>query len=325
MFTKRAIAEMPPFRLVLNVLAILVLSAPFLIAAAGLLHLGHRWPDILAQFVAPAFWLTLLFLAIVALARLWPATVVAGVTALLLLIAAWPQWTPPKGEAAENAPILRLYSANLWARNEDIDAIVASIQKADADVVVLIELGDTPAVQLDRILAGYPHRQVTPRVDRPSGAARSVIASRFPLTLVKDRDDGLHAVTAVADTPIGAVNIVGVHLTRPWPFQYQWGQITQVMALTERLKDLNGPIIVAGDFNSVSSARIGRQVQRDTGLIPAPGLPGTWPSPAPGALRMTIDQVYRSSDLALIQRRLGAPTGSDHRPVITEFSPAATD
>ena len=37
---------------------------------------------------------------------------------------------------------------------------------------------------------------------------------------------------------------------------------------------------------------------------------------------ITIDQVYRSPDLALVSRRLGEPTGSDHRPVVTEFRKA---
>jgi 2-C-methyl-D-erythritol 4-phosphate cytidylyltransferase/2-C-methyl-D-erythritol 2,4-cyclodiphosphate synthase len=37
---------------------------------------------------------------------------------------------------------------------------------------------------------------------------------------------------------------------------------------------------------------------------------------------ITIDQVYRSPDLALISRRIGEPTGSDHYPVVTEFTRA---
>ena len=96
------------------------------------------------------------------------------------------------------------------------------------------------------------------------------------------------------------------------------------MALTERrLAAPEHPVIVAGDFNSVSSARIGKQIQADMGLIPAPGWPGTWPSQAPAFININIDQVYRSPDLALLNRRIGQPTGSDHRPVITEFTRAA--
>ena len=42
------------------------------------------------------------------------------------------------------------------------------------------------------------------------------------------------------------------------------------------------------------------------------------------ALRgLPIDQVYASPDLAFISRRLGQPTGSDHRPVVTEITRAA--
>jgi endonuclease/exonuclease/phosphatase (EEP) superfamily protein YafD len=95
------------------------------------------------------------------------------------------------------------------------------------------------------------------------------------------------------------------------------------MALTERRKAApDHPVIAAGDFNSVSTARIGRQIQADMGLIPAPGWPATWPSQAPAFAGITIDQVYRSPDLALITRHLGQPTGSDHRPVVTEFTRA---
>jgi endonuclease/exonuclease/phosphatase (EEP) superfamily protein YafD len=56
------------------------------------------------------------------------------------------------------------------------------------------------------------------------------------------------------------------------------------------------------------------------GLIPAPGWPGTWPARAPAALGITIDQVYRSPDLALLGRRLGQKNGSDHRPVVTRLT-----
>lgn len=95
------------------------------------------------------------------------------------------------------------------------------------------------------------------------------------------------------------------------------------MALDQMIEGLSGSVIVAGDFNSVSTARIGKQVRRDIGLRPAPGFPGTWPASLPSALAITIDQIYASPDLAFVSRRLGRPTGSDHRPVVTEITRAA--
>lgn len=312
----------PGGRRLFRLAALALMAAPLAIAVSALGGFGHRGPDLLAQFVAPALPPTLgLAVAFLLARRLRWAAGAAAVVGLLLL-AAWPQWFPPTGEAASDAPRLRLYSANLWARNEDTAAIAASIREADADIVVLIELGDAPAARLDALLADYPHRVVTPRIDRASGAARSVIASRRPLTAIPDRPDGLHAVGAVARTPLGPVNVVGVHLTRPWPFQEQWGQISQTMALTDIRRSLDGPVVVAGDFNSVSSARIGRQMKGDVGLLPAPGFPGTWPAGLPSPLGVTIDHVWRSPDLALTSRRLGRPTGSDHRPVVVELTRA---
>lgn len=307
----------------LDVLIRLALAAPLGLALVALSGVGHRTFDLLAQFTAPALMATVVVTTVLVLTRLKLAALHGLAACAALLAAVAPQWFPGGPEPEPEAPVVRLYSANLWARNTDVDAILASIRAADADVVILIELGDAPAKRLDEVLAGYPNRVATPRIDRPTGPARSVIASRFPLTPIRDRPDGLHAVGASLRTPAGPVHMVGVHLTRPWPFQEQWGQISQTMALQAVIEDLDGPVVVAGDFNSVSSARIGKQVRRDLGLHPAPAFPGTWPSPLPPPLGVTIDHVYASDDLAFVSRRLGRANGSDHRPVVVEFTRAA--
>lgn len=301
----------------------LILLGPLMLGLLALSGIGHRWVDVLFQFTAPVLVLTALLTAALVGARMWMATLLGMAAIVALALAVAPQWFPASTAPRPGAPVVRLYSANLQALNTDIDSIRASIFAAQPDVVALIEVGDAPAARLSQILEDYPYRIVSPRIDRPSGAARSVIASRWPLTVIRDRPDGLHAVGATVRTPLGPLNVVGVHLTRPWPFQEQWGQISEAMALDAVVSDLTGPVVVAGDFNSVSSARIGRQVRRGLGLVPAPGFPGTWPSNVPSVFAVTIDQVYRSRDLAFVSRRLGRPTGSDHRPVVTEITLAA--
>lgn len=300
--------------------ALFGLALPALAALSGI---GHRWPDVMAQFTAPAFVLALAFAVFLILVRKNLSAVGAVGVAALALLAVWPQWTTPMGAPQPDAKTVRLYSANVYYRNNDVAAIRRSIEAADADIVVLIELGREPAARIDALLAGYPHRVSSLPVHHRSGLARSVIASRYPLERGPWAPPQLHALTAVVQSPIGPLNVVGVHLTRPWPFQFQWGQIKQVMALDTLVSKLTGPVVVAGDFNSVSSARIGRHVQTEIGLIPAPGWPGTWPTALPSALGVTIDQVWRSPDLAFVSRKLGAPTGSDHRPVVTEITRAA--
>jgi endonuclease/exonuclease/phosphatase (EEP) superfamily protein YafD len=297
--------------------------APF--AAASLLVLAgvdNRAVDLLAQFTAP--WLVVAFLLtlVMGLLRLKGAAALGALTIALLGLAVWPQWFPQRSPPDPAAAIVRLYSANLYYLNNDTARIRESIEAADPDIVVLIELAQAPAREIDALLPGYPYRAASMRMDQTRGPSRSIIASRWPLTARDDPPDGLHAVAATARTPLGPINLVGVHLTRPWPFQPSWGQISQTLALDAVIGELDGPVVVAGDFNSVSSARIGKQVRRDIGLRPAPGFPGTWPGNLPAVLGITIDQVYASSDLAFVSRRLGQPTGSDHRPVVTEITRA---
>ncbi|WP_295207122.1 endonuclease/exonuclease/phosphatase family protein [uncultured Brevundimonas sp.] len=306
-----------------NVTASALLLGLAAFGAAALSGIGHRWVDILAQFTSPVLLAAVGVTVVCLLFRLWPASIVGGLACVVLALSVWPQWTPTKGVPVPDQPIVRVYSANLYVFNTDVGAMRRSIAAADADILVLVELGQSPASRLDQLLPDYPHRVLIGEA-RAGDHARSIIASRYPiLQRLPERPDGLSTIGATVQTPIGPINVFGVHLTRPWPYQYQWGQISQVMALAERMKAApDHPVIAAGDFNSVSSARIGKQIQSDLGLIPAPGWPGTWPSQISAFAGITIDQVYHSPDLALITRRLGEPTGSDHRPVITEFTRA---
>ena len=301
----------------------LILAVPLGLAALALSGIGHRWLDILAQFTAPALLATVVLTTVIALTRLKVAALHGLVACVALVAAVAPQWFPAGPRAQTGAPIVRLYSANVYYLNTDVAAIRRSIEAADADIVILIELGREATGRIDEVLEGYPYRAASTRLDGTRGPSRSVIGSRYPLTSLPDAADGLHAVAAVARTPVGRLNVVGVHLTRPWPFQEQWGQISQTMALQAGVETLSGPLVVAGDFNSVSSARIGRQVRRDLGLHPAAGFPGTWPAALPAPLGVTIDQVYASRDLAFVRRSLGRSNGSDHRPVVTEITLAA--
>lgn len=298
----------------------LAFCGPAAIAAASLSGVGHRWVDILAQFPAPVLTLTVLATLAVALLRQWIPALAGAATSILLLLAVWPQAAPDGPRAVPDSPAVRLYAANLYAMNDDVAAMRASIAAADADIVVLVEFGAAPERDIDILLAGYPHREITRRVVRREDAVRSVIASRHPLSRRSTEGSERQMISAVAATPLGPIRVVGVHLTRPWPYQFQWGQIIQAQNLLDHIANASEPVVLAGDFNSVATARIGRTLRAEGGLIHAPGWPGTWPSLLPGPLRMTIDQVYHTPDIAIADRRLGRPTGSDHRPVIVDLA-----
>lgn len=308
-----------PARTTLTVAMGLMLAAPLVIAGAALSGIGHRWVDLLAQFTGPALIVSVAIVAAAAAARLRSVLLGAVAVSALVLIAGSAQWAPPRGEGLPDGAGVTLYSANLHRDNTDVAAITRSVQASGADLVVLVEVGPVSSGALDRILEGFPYRVMTPPIEQGGGTVRSVIAGQRPLVDLKLQIAELSMVGARAETVLGPVTVAGVHMTRPWPWQYQWAQIRQAQGLTDWARTTPGPLIAAGDFNSVSSARIGRQIQTGGGLIPAPGWPGTWPAALPAFAAITIDEVYRSPELALVERRLGLDTGSDHRPVITRF------
>jgi len=302
-------------------LVCLVLVGPWLIPA--LAHFsgnGHRWVDILAQFTAPALIGALVATVLVAFLKRPPLMLVALAGLAICVLAVLPQAEPARGSPDRSAPVLTVYSANLHADNADVEAIAASIRDADPDIILLIELGADAFAARDRFLEGYPYRQSSRAVVPPGSRGSVLIASRYPLSRRSTEGNERQMISAVADTPLGPVRVVGVHLTRPWPFQYQWGQIIQTQNLLTHIDAAPEPVVLAGDFNSVATGRIGRMLRSEGGLIHAPGWPGTWPGPRPGPLRMTIDQVYHSPDIAVAKRSLGGPTGSDHRPVIVDLA-----
>ncbi len=295
----------------------LLLCGPSGIGLAALSGVGHRWVDLLAQFPAPALIPALAGLVLAALFRLRLAGLSAGLATALLAAALWGQVAPPRPAPAADGERLTVYVANLHYENTDLARVAASIAAADADIVVLVEVGPAMGEALDTLLADHPYRAPSPLSVRDN-----LVASRRPLQALTDRNDGLSARGARVATALGPVSVFATHLTRPWPFEYQWGQITQVMALEARIAAAPGPVIVAGDFNSVTTTRIGRQI-RDLGLTPAPAWPGTWPAAAPPPARIAIDHLWASPELMVVSRRLGRPTGSDHSPVIVELARTA--
>lgn len=308
----------PRLRWFLTTAVALLSGGPALIAVAALSGHGHRWIDILAQFVGPALVAAVMLLVAALVLRSRVAGAVTALSLALVIGAGSPQWFPARGWAGEE-PGFTLYFANLFVGNDDVGAIARSVREADADIVVLIEIGDGSRPGVDQVLAAYPHRVTTPRFAGGAGPSTMLIASRWPLTQRPIELMHMFGVAAEVATPSGPVTVAGVHLTRPWPYQYQWAQIIQTQQLLEWRDSIDGPLVIAGDFNSVSSARIGRMIRAEGGLVAAPGWPGTWPTFLPSWSGITIDQVYRTPDLALTDRRIARDTGSDHRPVVVSL------
>ena len=101
----------------------LILAVPLGLAVVALSGIGHRWFDILAQFTAPALLATVVLTTVIALTRLKVAALHGLVACVALVAAVAPQWFPGGPRAQTGAPIVRLYTANVYYLNDDVAAI----------------------------------------------------------------------------------------------------------------------------------------------------------------------------------------------------------
>lgn len=152
----------------------------------------------------------------------------------------------------------RVYQKNLYFRLSDPDAIIHDILKSEADIVLLQEVSTQNLVVLEQLREVYPSQGYC-AFNRVGGTA---VLSRWPMVgagpICPERG-GMAALRL--QSPIGPVWAVALHLHWPWPY----GQASHVRSLLPELEQLEGPVIVGGDFNMVPWGNSVQQIAEATG------------------------------------------------------------
>lgn len=223
------------------------------------------------------------------------------------------------GEAHGFAPEYRLLQLNLRWVNEEPGRVLSLIGRLEPDVITFEEVSADWSRRIEPLKARYPYGIVCPRPTRVGGVA---ILSRRPLaagTNAECHDRGAFA-TARIDFGGRTLDVAAIHLGWPWPFGQDW-QIDNIAPVLNRLQ---GPAILAGDFNAAPWSHTVRRVAREGSLDIIGGVGPTWLHRAlPNALRRTIglpiDHIMAKGDVFLAPIEKGDWVGSDHVPLIVRF------
>ena len=273
------------------------LGAAIVALAGGYLGWLHPAGDSLAvgRGIAAA---TILVLAVVAsFSGLRMAAFVATLLALLtggqvLLAYAWP------GLPGNYT----IYQKNMLFRNADLPALEADIRTADAQIVTLQEVSDSNLALVSALRDVYPFQQVCPG-NRVGGTA--ILTQLTPVPGTAFCGPGLAAMQVVA----GAEGqdrfwLVSVHLHWPWPY----AQAEHVERLLPILDRLQGPAILAGDFNMVRWANSVKRMSDILGVRPAGPTFGSYIGLS-RQVGLPIDHVFASRGGRVSPR---PAAGSDH-------------
>lgn len=214
--------------------------------------------------------------------------------------------------AHAGAPLtqFRFLSFNVMADNPRAEELVEVIIADPPDVMLVMEsLAIRP--YLDRLTEVFPYQVGCDGSD----SCDISLFSRFPF-----EDQSLaqlsplwanRFVTGRISVDGQSVTVVGLHLTKPY-----YGDIaeTELRRASRMMERIEGPVVVAGDFNAASWSDAVAAFGRAQNLAPGPVQPATWPVRL-GPLGVPIDNMFTRGSAQIISLESGESIGSNHRPL----------
>jgi endonuclease/exonuclease/phosphatase (EEP) superfamily protein YafD len=214
-------------------------------------------------------------------------------------------WPGPTGS-------ISVYQKNLRFDNSDLPALIADMRRANPMALTLQEVSQANLVLLEDLADLFPHQLVCPS----SAVGGVAVASRLPpVPGAEVCVPGLAAmqVTLKETNREIRVWIVSVHLHWPWPY----GQSDHADILVQTLAGLDGPVLMAGDFNMVRWGHTVQRMARAARAEAAGPSPGTYLGFAP-LLRLPIDHAFAPSSGRIEVR---GQFGSDHLGLLAWLEP----
>ena len=301
---------------VLGLVALLRLVAwdsiepPVVLDALTLIIYLPAWVVAVGALIARRWWLAAAAVVIVAAQLVFVAPE-------LLAAAPVPSW-------ARNAPVVRVFDANIDKALDFEAGYVRAIEEDRPDLVTLEEFTPPALANMETsgVLSNFPYRCAAPAYG-PNGF---LIASRLRLTGCRVQTvywDGSwtpYMVEATLWSPGGPVALRVVHTLAPLPAS--WREWSSALAAVGRSVRASGDsrMLMVGDFNA-TWGNSGFVALVHDGLTDGAAARGkatdmTWPNGAVVPPFVRIDQVLTGTRLAVTEIAAKPGFGSDHRYLI---------
>lgn len=232
--------------------------------------------------------------------------------------------------AAPASGTITMMTHNLFGMNYEMEKVTAAIFAEDPDIIVLQEYFGEQATDLHpALLAKYPF------FVRCRGGKRANLGlySRIPF---QQADDGAcpnnaygttrtaHILASFQTEDGKAFSVMTTHMDWPIPVARQREQLT---ALSEVVDKIEGPMILAGDFNSTPWSYSLRDFVARNGFVRETMNLFTFPMSwyyfrawRDTTPFLPLDHVMTRGGITVHQIGAGQPTASDHLPVVFRFS-----
>lgn len=287
---------------------------------ATLAGFAARWNwalELCCHFRVQYFWL--LGGAAVALAwgrwRVW--SLAAFMLAAFNLLVIVPLYFGPA--PVGSGPTARAMSANVYWLNHEYERVIELVKREQPDFVLFLEVTPEWREALEALSAEYPYATKADRM----GTSGMELISRRPLANVEVKNiGGAPAIVAEVEIDGQTLTLIGAHPASPGTAMHFDVRNQQYASLARIARRQQGPVMLLGDLNSTSWSPFFQQLLSDAGLRDSRrgfGVEGSWPG-LPLPLRIPIDHCLTSPEISIWNRQVGPKIGSDHRPIVIDFS-----
>jgi len=210
---------------------------------------------------------------------------------------------------------------NILAINGNTEQVLEAIEQADPDLLLLEEVTPIWEDELKVLNSTYPYRVAEPQ----EGCFGIMLLSKHPIkngTVREIGKEGLPSITADIYFPDGEISVIGTHPLPPVGGRFSNSRNEQLAALPEVVVNQKHPVLLIGDLNVSPWTPHFSNLIKESGLknsMQGFGFQPTWPAQLP-FLKIPLDHMLHSEGITIHNRMVGKSVGSDHLPVIVDFT-----
>ena len=318
----------------------------FLSASVGILtvagFLGRFWWafDLACHFRVQYFWILMLSAILFTFWKKWVACILVTIFALINAIVFIPYLTIVKPIQVDS-PKIRVLAINLDFKNSSHERTVSFINKSQPELLILEELSEGWEDGLRETLAKFPYF-VRLRYSDVYSTEKNIAQWFRDIWEKHKMSIGLFSKLPFESEKLGHLEayampyvmaqfkfnekpftLFGTHLMSPIGSVRSKVRNKQIDALIQQIQTINQPTVLLGDLNITPWSPFFKDLIQKTGLKETRkklGIYPTWPT-GHVSMQIPIDHSLTSKGIMVHSFRLGPDIGSDHFPLILDFSP----
>ncbi|MBR9859169.1 endonuclease/exonuclease/phosphatase family protein [bacterium] len=223
-----------------------------------------------------------------------------------------------KGKGTEYS----LLCINVYQPNTKYGELIKLIEAVKPDIVLTIESNKDWEEALQEIEQDYPYAVKVPLENTYGMHLYSKVKFQKTETHFFISDD-LPSIEAHFEDEQSSFVLFGVHPPPPSPTEEPNSKERdgELLAIAKYVRDIEQPLLVAGDFNTVAWGKAPRLFRKITSLLDprvGRGLVSTFHAKYP-LFRFPIDQMYHSKNIKINTFESLRNVGSDHLPLFCTF------